>query len=137
MANEPVTTIVGNLTADPELKYTGKGLATCRITIANNQRVKGEDGQWRDGETAFVAATAWRDYAENIAEHLRKGDHVMAYGRLKWRTWTNKNGEPRGAWELHIEQIGKTLQFAKKSAPNNAATNPTNAAADAWGGAPF
>jgi single-strand DNA-binding protein len=93
--NEPTITISGNLTADPELRYTATGLACAAFTVAHNPRVKGADGEWRDGETSFFRVTAWRDEAENIVESLSRGDPVIVTGRVRTNVWEDKHGQTR------------------------------------------
>jgi single-strand DNA-binding protein len=95
MINEPTIMISGNLTADPELRYTASGLPCATFTVAHNPRVKGADGEWHDGEPSFFRVTAWRDEAENIAESLRRGDPVIVTGRVRTNIWEDKHGQAR------------------------------------------
>lgn len=106
-------TIVGNLTGDPELRFTPAGVAVCRINIAHNPRVK-VDGEWKDGEPTFVTGTAWRTLAENLAESLAKGARVIASGRLTTGRW-EKDGVKRERLELAIDAIGPDLAYATAS----------------------
>ena len=113
MANEPTTTITGNLTADPELKFTAAGRAVASFTIANTPRFPDRaTGQWQDGETWFVRCSAWGDLGENIAASLTRGAAVVAVGRLAYRRWETKEGEKRGAVELTVDDIGPSLRRA-------------------------
>lgn len=113
MAGETRVTVTGNLTADPELRYTQSGLAVVNFTIASTPRVfSKEDNDWKDGEALFLRASAWREHAENIAASLHKGAAVMASGVLKQRTYETKEGEKRTSIELEVEDIGPTLKFA-------------------------
>ena len=115
MAGETIITVVGNLTADPELRYTQGGLPVANFTIASTPRTFDRDsGQWKDGETLFLRCSAWRDYAENIAESLTKGTQVIAQGKLVQRSYTPRDGgEQRTVYELQIDEIGPTLRWAK------------------------
>ena len=122
--NEPLITVVGNLTADPEVKYTQAGLAVVNFTIASTPRVKDGD-QWKDGEALFLRASAWRDLAENIGQALHKGSRVVAQGRLTSRSYETKEGEKRTSLELQIEDIGVGIPRTK---PNPQRGGPTQAA---------
>ncbi|GAC1381430.1 MAG: hypothetical protein NVSMB4_09990 [Acidimicrobiales bacterium] len=109
--NEPTTTIVGNLTADPELRFTSGGAGVTGFTVASTPRAK-VNGEWIDGETWFVRCSVWRDQAENVAESLRKGDAVIVTGRLKSRSW-EKDGVKRSTVELEAEHVGPSLAKAR------------------------
>jgi single-strand DNA-binding protein len=111
MANEPVTTITGNLTADPELRFTPAGRPVASFTIANTPRFPDSGtGQWKDGETWFVPCSAWGDMAENVITSLTKGAAVVASGRLRCRTWQTDAGEKRARVELTVDEIGPSLR---------------------------
>jgi single-strand DNA-binding protein len=113
MANEPTTTITGNLTADPELRFTPTGRAVASFTIANTPRYPDKaTGQWKDAETWFVRCSAWGELGENIAASLTRGAAVVAVGRLAYRGWETKEGEKRGAVELTVDDIGPSLRRA-------------------------
>jgi single-strand DNA-binding protein len=113
MANEPTTTITGNLTADPELRFTPTGRPVASFTIANTPRFPDrESGEWKDGETWFVRCSAWGDTAENIAGSLSKGAAVIAAGRLRCRTWETTEGDKRATVELTVDDIGPSLRRA-------------------------
>jgi single-strand DNA-binding protein len=106
------TTIVGNLTDDPELRFTPSGAAVVKFTIAHNQRVKRGD-EWVDGEPTFVSCTAWRQLAENIAESLTRGARVILAGRLRTERWDDKaSGEKRSRIVLDVQGCGPELSFA-------------------------
>ena len=110
MANEPTTTITGNLTADPELRYTPTGRPVASFTIANTPRYPDRaTGEWKDGETWFLRCSAWGDLAENIAASLTRGTAVTASGRLTCRTW-EKNGEKRATVEMTADSVGPDLR---------------------------
>ena len=108
---DPVITVVGNLTADPELRYTPSGVAVVNLSIAANHRVKNGD-QWEDGEPTYYRATVWREYAEYVSESLTKGTQVLAHGRVFTEAYTTKEGEQRTSLKLDIEDIGPCLRFA-------------------------
>lgn len=111
MANEPVTTIPGNLTTDPELRVTSEGRAVASFTIANTPRFPDRaTGQWKDGETWFVPCSAWGDTAQNVVASLTKGTAVIATGRLRCRTWQTDAGEKRARVEMTVDDIGPTLR---------------------------
>jgi single-strand DNA-binding protein len=111
----PVT-IVGNLTDDPELRYTPSGDAVVRVTIAQTPRRRGQDGTWSDGEATFLTGTAWRQLAEHVAESLAKGARVIAAGTMRTERWTDKeSGQPRSRMVLDITAIGPELSFATAS----------------------
>lgn len=113
MAGDTVITVIGNLTGDPELRYTPAGAAVANFTIASTPRTfNRQTNQWEDGETLFLRASVWRGYAENVAETLKKGTQVIAQGRLKSRSYETKEGERRTSFELEVEEIGPTLRFA-------------------------
>ena len=111
MANEPTTTITGNLTADPELRFTPTGRPVASFTIANTPRYPDRaTGEWKDAETWFVRCSAWGDLGENIAASLTRGAAVVATGRLGYRGWQTTEGDKRGAVEMTIDDIGPSLR---------------------------
>jgi single-strand DNA-binding protein len=111
--NEPVTTITGNLTADPDLKFTPAGQAAASFTIAATPRYRDTStGEWKDGETWFVRCTAWRDLGSNIAECLTKGAAVVATGRLRSRSWEADDGTRRTVIEMTVDDLGPSLRRA-------------------------
>lgn len=113
MAGETVITIVGNLTADPELRYTAAGVAVANVTIASTPRTFDRaSNDWKDGETLFLRGSCWRDYAEHVAGSLTKGTRVIATGRLKQRSYDANDGSKRTVVELEIEEIGPSLRYA-------------------------
>ncbi|MDQ7910208.1 single-stranded DNA-binding protein [Phytohabitans sp. ZYX-F-186] len=114
MANETTLTVVGNLTADPELRFTPAGVALVKFTIASTPRTfDRQSGQWSDGEPLFLTCTAWRDMAENIAESLTRGTRVVVSGRLKLSRWETPEGEKRSAYGLDVDEVGPSLRFAQ------------------------
>lgn len=113
MAGETQITVIGNVTADPELRYTQNGLAVVNFTIASTPRSFDKaSGQWQDGEPLFLRASAWRDMAEHINSSLSKGARVIASGRLRQRQYETKEGERRSSLELEVDEVGPSLRFA-------------------------
>ncbi|CAN5174197.1 single-stranded DNA-binding protein [soil metagenome] len=113
MAGETVITVVGNLTSDPELRYTQAGLAVANFTIASTPRnFDRASNDWKDGEALFLRASVWREFAEHVAGSLTKGSRVIATGRLKQRSYETKEGEKRTSIELEVDEIGPSLRYA-------------------------
>ena len=113
MAGETIITVVGNLTADPELRYTQNGLPVANFTIASTPRnFDRQANEWKDGEALFLRASVWREFAEHVAGSLTKGSRVVATGRLKQRSYETKEGEKRTSMELEIDEIGPSLRYA-------------------------
>lgn len=113
MAGETIITVVGNLTADPELRYTQNGLAVANFTIASTPRnFDRQKNEYVDGEALFLRASVWREFAEHVAGSLSKGSRVIATGRLKQRSYETKEGEKRTAIELEVDEIGPSLRYA-------------------------
>ncbi|MFE6966689.1 single-stranded DNA-binding protein [Agromyces sp. NPDC057679] len=116
MAGETIVTVVGNLTADPELRYTQNGLPVANFTIASTPREFDRvANEWKDGEALFLRAAAWREMGEHVAGSLSKGSRVIASGRLKQRSYETKEGEKRTTMELEIDEIGPSLRYATAS----------------------
>ena len=110
------TTIVGNLTADPELTFTASGAAVVNFTVAASDRVMDKaTGEWKDGEPTFMRCSIWRTYAENVAESLSKGARVIVTGKLRSRTYETREGEKRTVVELEAEEIGAAMRYATVS----------------------
>lgn len=113
MAGETVITVVGNLTSDPELRYTQNGLAVANFTIASTPRsFDRASNDWKDGDALFLRASVWREFAEHVAGSLTKGSRVIATGRLKQRSYETKEGEKRTSIELEVDEIGPSLRYA-------------------------
>lgn len=113
MAGETVITVIGNLTADPELRFTPSGSAVANFTIASTPRTfDRQTNEWKDGEALFLRASVWREAAENVAESLTKGMRVIAQGRLRSRSYDTKEGERRTVMELEVDEIGPSLRYA-------------------------
>jgi single-strand DNA-binding protein len=113
MAGETIITVVGNLTADPELRYTQNGLPVANFTIASTPRnFDRQANEWKDGEALFLRASVWREFAEHVAGSLTKGMRVIATGRLKQRSYQDREGNNRTAIELEVDEIGPSLRYA-------------------------
>ncbi len=113
MAGETVITVVGNLTGDPELRFTPSGAAVANFTIASTPRAFDKNSnEWKDGDTLFLNCSIWRQAAENVAESLQKGMRVVAQGRLKQRSYETREGEKRTVVELEVEEVGPSLKYA-------------------------
>ena len=113
MAGETIITVVGNLTADPELRYTQNGLPVANFTIASTPRTfDRQANEWKDGEALFLRASVWREFAEHVAGSLTKGSRVIATGRLKQRSYQDREGNQRTSIELEIDEIGPSLRYA-------------------------
>ena len=111
MANDNQVMLVGNLTDDPELRFTPNGAAVANFRLAVTPRVR-EGDSWRDGETNFFRVNAWRKLGENVAESLSKGSRAMVIGRLRTRSWETPEGEKRSVTEVEADEIGPSLKFA-------------------------
>jgi single-strand DNA-binding protein len=112
MAIDNQITIVGNLTRDPELRYTPNGAALVKFGIAWSRRAPDESGQWRDVETAFYNVTAWKSLAENIAETLTQGTRVVVVGRLRTHSWETPEGDKRSQVEIEADEVAPSLRWA-------------------------
>jgi single-strand DNA-binding protein len=143
MSGETIITVIGNLTSDPELKYTAAGVAVVNLTIASTPKSFDKNtGQWVDGEALFMRSSVWRDYAEHVAATLTKGARVIAQGVLKQRSYETAAGEKRTAVELEIEAIGPDLRYATAvvtrtgaKAAAGAPSRPAIAPAGTWSSA--
>lgn len=142
MSGETTLTIVGNLTADPELRFTPNGVALAKFTVASTPRMFDKaTGQWKDGDPLFMYCSAWRDLGENIAESLTRGSRVVVTGRLRLSKWQTPDGEQRSAMQLDVEDIGASLRYATAKVTKmtrtsgngaNAANGVPSADADPW-----
>ena len=143
MAGETTITVIGNLTNDPELRFTPSGSPVANFTIASTPRTFDKNSnEWKDGETLFLRAAVWKEAAENVAESLTKGMRVIIEGRLKSRSYETKEGEKRTVIELEVDEIGPSLKYAnakvnrtqrKDNGGGNWGGNKATAAADTWG----
>lgn len=149
MAGETTITVVGNLTADPELRFTSSGAAVANFTVASTPRsYDRQSGEWKDGEALFLRCALWRQVAENAAESLTRGMRVVVQGRLKQRSFETKDGEKRSVIELDVDEIGPSLRYATAKVTKatrssggfggGSTSNPGGAAPadDPWGSAP-
>lgn len=113
MAGETVVTIIGNLTNDPELRFTPSGAAVANFTVASTPRTfDRQSNEWKDGETLFMRCSVWREAAENAAESLQRGTRVLVSGRLRSRSYETKEGEKRTVVELDVDEVGPSLRYA-------------------------
>lgn len=113
MTGETVITVIGNLTADPELRFTSTGVAVANFTVASTPRTFDRNAnEWKDGDALFLRCSIWRQAAENVAESLTRGTRVVVSGRLKQRSFETREGEKRTVIELEVEEIGPSLKYA-------------------------
>ena len=113
MAGETVITVVGNLTADPELRFTPSGAAVASFTVASTPRTfDRQTSEWKDGDTLFLRCSIWREAAENVAESLTKGTRVIVQGRLVQRSFETREGEKRTVVEMQVDEVGPSLRYA-------------------------
>jgi single-strand DNA-binding protein len=157
VAGDTTITVVGNLTADPELRFTPSGAAVANFTVASTPRIYDrQSGEWKDGEALFLRCNIWREAAENVAESLTRGARVIVTGRLKQRSFETREGEKRTVVEVEVDEIGPSLRYAtakvnkasrsgggggfgggSRSAPAPAPAPTSSAPADdPWGSAP-
>lgn len=140
MAGETTITVVGNLTNDPELRFTPSGSAVANFTIASTPRTFDRaSNDWKDGETLFLRASVWREAAENVAESLTKGTRVVVQGRLKSRSYETKEGEKRTVMELEVDEIGPSLRYASAKVTRTQRSNSGNGGGNSgeFGGGDF
>lgn len=138
MAGDTMITVTGNLTADPELRFTQSGAAVVTFTVASTPRqLDKQSGEWRDGDPLFLRCQQWRQPAENLAESLTRGARVIVHGRLKQRTFETREGEKRTVVELDVDEIGPSLRYAtatvNKVARGSGSSTPAD---DPWATAP-
>lgn len=114
MADNQIT-LVGNITDDPELRFTPSGQPVANFTVAVNRRFKNQSGQWEDRLDGFFRCNCWRDLAENAAESLQKGARVMVVGRLQQRSWDDQEGNRRSVIEVQVDEVGPSLRWATAS----------------------
>lgn len=139
MAGETTITIVGNLTTDPELKFTPSGKAVANFSVANNPRTfDRQTNEWKDGDALFLRCNLWAQPAENLAESLSKGTRVIIVGRLKQRTFETREGQKVTVVELDVDEIGPSLRWATATVTKATRSSGRSGGAsgdDAWGGA--
>lgn len=144
MAGDTIITVIGNLTADPELRFTQSGAAVANFTVASTPRtLDRQSGEWKDGEALFLRCNLWRQPAENVAESLTRGARVIVHGRLKQRSFETKEGEKRTVVELEVDEIGPSLRYATAKvnkvsrSSGSPQTSGNGGQADPWGSAPM
>ncbi|MER6047554.1 single-stranded DNA-binding protein [Streptomyces sp. NPDC001793] len=136
MGETPIT-IIGNLTADPEVRFTPSGAALAKFTVASTPRTYDkESGQWKDGTAAFFRCAAWRQLAEHIADSLAKGSRVVLSGRIRQHNWQTPEGENRSMLAVEVDDIGPSLQFATATVQRTQRNTPTGANGDPWATGP-
>jgi single-strand DNA-binding protein len=129
MAGDTVVTIIGNLTSDPELRFTPSGAAVANFTVASTPRTfDRQNNEWKDGETLFMRCSVWRDAAENAAESLQRGTRVIVSGRLRSRSYETKEGDRRTVVEMEVDEVGPSLRYA------TAKVNKTSRGGGGFGG---
>ncbi len=151
MAGDTVITVIGNLTADPELRFTPSGAAVANFTVASTPRTfDRQTNEWKDGEALFLRCNIWREAAENVAESLTRGSRVIVSGRLKQRSFETREGEKRTVVELEVDEIGPSLKYATAKVnkasrsgggggsrqPAAQSSGASAASEDPWGSAP-
>jgi single-strand DNA-binding protein len=137
MAGETTITVVGNLTADPELRFTQSGAAVASFTVASTPRTfDRQSGEWKDGEALFLRCNVWRQVAENVAESLTRGSRVLVTGRLRQRSFETKEGEKRTVVELEVDEIGPSLRYATAKINKVARGSGGGGGGGGYGGAP-
>lgn len=129
---ETPVTIIGNLTAEPELKFTDSGQALAKFTVASTPRTFDKDsGQWKDGTSTFFRCAAWRSLAEHVAESLTKGSRVVLSGRIRQHNWQTEQGENRSMLAVEVDDIGASLRFTTV-AINGKSADKSDASGDPW-----
>ncbi|MFZ1412014.1 MAG: single-stranded DNA-binding protein [Micropruina sp.] len=120
MAGETIITLVGNLTADPELRFTPSGAPVANFTVASTPRTfDRQTSEWKDGDAMFLQCSVWRQAAENVAESLTKGMRVVVQGRLKSRSYETREGERRTVFEVEVDEVGPSLRYASAKVVRN------------------
>lgn len=138
MSNETTITLIGNLTADPELRFTPAGAAVANFTVASTPRTFDKQAsEWKDGAPMFLNCSVWRQAAENVAESLTKGMRVIVQGRLKSRSYETREGERRTVFEVEVEEVGPALKYAtakvtRSSRDHQPVTPMKSSGADPW-----
>jgi single-strand DNA-binding protein len=137
MASDNTVTLVGNITDDPELRFTPSGAPVANFTVAVNRRYRTPEGQWEDKLDGFFRCSCWRDMAENVAESLTKGTRVVVAGRLQQRSWEDGDGNRRSTIEVQVDEVGPSLRWANanvvKSNRSGAGAANTGGGGNDWG----
>ncbi|MFE3859176.1 single-stranded DNA-binding protein [Streptomyces goshikiensis] len=139
MAGETVITVVGNLVDDPELRFTPSGAAVAKFRVASTPRIfDKQTNEWKDGEGLFLTCSVWRQAAENVAESLQRGMRVIVQGRLKQRSYEDREGVKRTVYELDVEEVGPSLKTAtaKVAKTTGRGAQGGYGGGGGWGGAP-
>ena len=135
MAGETIITLVGNLTADPELRFTPSGAPVANFTVASTPRTFDRaSNEWKDGDALFLNCAVWRQAAENVAESLTKGMRVIVQGRLRQRSYETREGEKRTVVELEVDEVGPALKYASAKVTRNAGGGGGNYSGGGSGG---
>lgn len=120
MSGETCVTVIGNLTSDPELRFTPSGVAVVSFTVASTPRLfDRQSGQWKDGKALFMRCSLWRDAAENVADSLHKGNRVVVYGRLVQQSFTARDGSQRQRLEIQAEEVAASLRYTRLTIERN------------------
>ncbi len=131
MAGETSITVIGNLTADPELRFTPNGVPVANFTVASTPRTfDRQTNEWRDGDALFLSCSVWRNYAENVAESLSKGMRVIVQGNLKARSYEDRDGNRRTVHEIDVQEVGPSLRYASAKVTRN----PSGGGQGGWSG---
>ncbi|MBA3431615.1 MAG: single-stranded DNA-binding protein [Actinobacteria bacterium] len=134
MASDNTVTLVGNITDDPELRFTPSGAPVANFTVAVNRRFRTQEGQWEDKLDGFFRCSCWRDMAENVAESLSKGSRVVVVGRLQQRSWEDGDGNRRSTIEIQVDEVGPSLRWANATVVKSNRSGPGgNTSANAGG----
>jgi single-strand DNA-binding protein len=137
MAGDTTITVIGNLTDDPELRFTPSGAAVAKFRVASTPRfLDRQSGEWKDGEPLFLACNIWRDAAEHVAESLQRGSRVIVTGRLRQRSYETREGEKRTVIELEVDEIGPSLRYATAKVQKMARSGGGGFGASGGGGRP-
>ncbi|MFN2556602.1 MAG: single-stranded DNA-binding protein [Nitriliruptorales bacterium] len=135
-SHENYVTMVGNLVDEPDLRFTGNGAAVCSIRIASSRRYRDNDGNWQDGETTFMTVSAWRSLGENAAESLHRGDRVVVLGRLRVRSYEDREGQTRWVTEIEADEIAPSLRFASAKLAKGGRASSSSVPGEDFGGVP-
>ena len=135
MAGDTQITVIGNLVADPELRFTSTGQAVVNFRVASTPRFYDrQTNEWKDGEALFLSCNVWRQYAENVSESLSKGMRVIVVGRLKQRSWETKEGDKRTVFEIEVDEVGPALRSATAKVVRMDRSAGGSGGGGGWGG---
>ncbi len=135
MAGETVITLVGNLVDDPELRFTPSGAAVANFRVASTPRTYDrQTGEWKDGESLFISCSVWRQAAENVAESLQRGMRVIVQGRLKSRSYDDREGNKRTVFEIDVDEVGPSLRSATAKVSKTMRSGPGDSGGGFGGG---